>query len=507
LTKYYEDHPFRVIIFAALFFRLLAVIFSKGFGWIDDQFLVIEIAQSWVDGTDFYNWLPHKGVISDPKGFSFFYTGLHYILFKILEFFKLTDPQGKMYVVRLLHALWSLLTVFYGFKIANHFGNKKNAIKIAWLLAIFWIFPFLSVRNLVEFVCVPFLMYGTWKIIDTGNKTSFLLWLWIGVVFGLAFNIRIQSALYTTGVGIVLLYQKKWRQLFILGLGFLLPFVLLQGGIDYLVWGKPFIQMQSYIIYNMHHSHDYITGPWYNYLLFLLLALIPPVSIYLLTGTIVGSKKMLILFIPVILFLLFHSWYPNKQERFISTIIPFLMIIGVIGWNIIEDGILNPAFIKKWIRGSWVFFWIINSLLLIFVSTMYSKKARVESMSYLSKYKSNTTLIVENSVKDEQPLLPLFYLKRWTKPDIILKGDDFEKYSSQNNWGVRKIQPGFVLFYQPNHLQERVEKMKTLFPELVYETTIEPGMLDKLLHWLNPINDNQNIYIYRNRAVIKDSIN
>jgi hypothetical protein len=37
------------------------------------------------------------------------------------------------------------------------------------------------------------------------------------------------------------------------------------------------------------------------------------------------------------------------------------------------------------------------------------------------------------------------------------------------------------------------------FPGYVYETTISPGMIDRLLFWLNPVNENQNAYIYRNK--------
>jgi hypothetical protein len=59
-----------------------------------------------------------------------------------------------------------------------------------------------------------------------------------------------------------------------------------------------------------------------------------------------------------------------------------------------------------------------------------------------------------------------------------------------------------VLFFQPDNIDERVNQMKTVLPHLVFETMIKPGKADKVLHWLNPINDNQNIYIYRNEAVI-----
>ena len=55
IKNYFNTHPLRFAIFAGLVFRLFAVVFSKGFGFFDDHFLVLEAAQSWVDGTD-YNY-------------------------------------------------------------------------------------------------------------------------------------------------------------------------------------------------------------------------------------------------------------------------------------------------------------------------------------------------------------------------------------------------------------------------------------------------------------------
>ncbi len=41
--------------------------------------------------------------------------------------------------------------------------------------------------------------------------------------------------------------------------------------------------------------------------------------------------------------------------------------------------------------------------------------------------------------------------------------------------------------------------MKSVYPEIEFETIIEPGFMDRVMYWLNPINDNQNIFIYRNK--------
>ena len=504
LKKYYNQNPLRVILLAALFFRMLAVVFSKGFGWIDDQFLIIEIAQSWVDGSDYYGWLPSADGTNEPKAFSFFYVGLHYLLFSFLEWIQIFDPQGKMYVVRFLHALWSLLIVFFGYKITLKLSDRKTANLAGWLLALLWFFPFLSVRNLVEYVSIPLLMWGTYLIVHSSKKTNWTVWIWIGILFGLAFNIRIQTLLFSGGIGLVLLFSKRWKEAAFIAFGTIGIVAIIQGGIDYFVWSEPFIQLKAYVLYNMQHSADYTSGPWYVYLLFLLGILIPPVSIFIFWGWLRSWKKLLILFVPTLLFLLFHSYYPNKQERFVITIVPFLIIAGTIGWQQILIKYKSNKGLLKLDKYSWYFFWTINLIALLPVTLMYSKKARVEAMEHLSQYPELEYFIIEDVNKNVLRFPPLFYLEKWVPYDAMMERDKYSNFSKMKDWKQISNQPGFVLFFQPDNIDQRVEKMKIIFPQLVFDEMIEPGKADKVLHWLNPINDNQNIYIYRNEAVISN---
>ncbi len=506
IQTYYSDHPLRTILLAGLFFRLLAVIFSKGFGWIDDQFLIVEIAQSWVDGTDYYRWLPDAQGVNEPKGFSFFYIGLHYLIFKFFAFVNFTDAQGKMYIIRFLHALWSLLIISSGYKIAKKLGNSQSAKLTGWLLALLWLFPFLSVRNLVEYVSIPLLIFALYKIINPSNKSFMWHWLWIGILFGIAFNIRYQTLLFTGGVGLVLLFQKKWKETFFVATGIIITILVLQGVIDYLVWDQPFIQLQGYVNYNIHHANEYLTAPWYFYVLVILGLLIPPVSFYLAIGFFKGWKRTAFFFIPTLIFLIFHSIFPNKQERFIITIMPFIIIGGVLGWHQIITHLEKHPRLKLLHHGSWVFFWVINLMLLLPISTMYSKKARVEAMVYLSQYEDLSYFIIDDVNKTSLRPPPMYYLDNWVYYDPIMKNTNLDQFKSAKKWNHPENQPGFILFMESENIESRVAFMHSVFPDLEFETLIEPGMMDRVLHWLNPINDNQNIFIYRNSTIYPNKL-
>ena len=267
ITKEWNENPLRLIILLAILSRIVAVIFSKGFGWFDDHFLIIESSQSWVDGFDYNKWLPSSGN-EIPTGHNLFYAGIHYVIFKGFAYLGFNDPQAKMYIIRLLHAALSIVTVVLGYRIAFKQGGLKAARLAGLLLAVLWLFPFLSVRNLIEFTCVPFLVWGSWILMNNDKyRYSTINGLIAGLVLGLAFCMRFQSLIYIGGIGLALLLLGRWKAAFMTGIGILITAFVCLGSIDIYLWGYPFAELIEYVRYNIYHSGEYIIGPWYQYLL------------------------------------------------------------------------------------------------------------------------------------------------------------------------------------------------------------------------------------------------
>jgi hypothetical protein len=505
LAEQWEQHPLRLIIILAVVFRLIAVFFSRGFGWFDDHFLIIEAAQSWVDGHDYNNWLPWSEGNKGPGGHNLFYSGLHYLLFKFFDYIGFTDPQGKMLVVRLLHAALSLAVVVIGYKLALRLGNRRTAAIAGLLLAIFWIFPFISVRNLIEFTCVPFLLWGTAILMHEGSRRRTLLNGFLaGLVLGIAFSMRFQSLVYIGGIGLGLIILGRWKEALGTGIGVVVTAFLLLATIDMYIWGYPFAELIEYVHYNMHNYAEYTVGPWYQYILVLLLLLIPPVSIFLLYGFFHAFaknwKKYLLIFFPVILFLVFHSYYPNKQERFIIPVIPFIIIAGTVGWMQFRERSAFWSKHKKLNHIAWTFFWVLNTILLLGITGTYSKRARVESMSYLSRYQGIDHIVVENSNREHINLMPMYYLGQWVgyvEINNTRSAEDVAAWYASDD--LRK--PDFIIIQGDKNFKERRDAVREAFPGFEFEVKITPGMIDRVLFWLNPVNENQNWYIYRNTGL------
>lgn len=498
VRRQWDQHPLSLILLGAGFFRLLAVLFSKGYGMHDDHFLVIEAAQSWVDGRDYNYWIPSLSPqVTEPTGHSLLYPGLHYFLFRLLEGVGMFDPQAKMYVVRLLHALLSMTIVVMGYRLADRLQGKGAAKIAGLLLGMLFFMPMMSVRNLAEFVCIPALLYASVIAVREEHDQRWKPLLLAGLLLGLACSVRFQTIVFSGGMGLALLILRRWRQAFALGAGFVGSLVLVQMVTDMIIWGTPFMELMAYIRYNIDNAETYGVQRWYNYILLLSGILIPPVSLFLLFGYLRSWRKHLLLFLPAFAFLLFHSSFPNKQERFILPAIPFVIILGSIGWSAFHAGSKFWMRNTRLYRGIWIFFWSVNLAPLLFVSTTYSHRSRVEAMVYLSRKADFRELIVEETNHDYTTQPPLFYLRHWTSPLELHSGITMDTLKARMAARIPAHRPNYVVFNQEDDIDARVAAFKREFPGLTYETTIYPSFVDEVMHWLNHHNANFSAYVYR----------
>ncbi len=497
IQNYWQKKPLSFLLITGFFVRLIGVIFSKGYGMFDDHFLVVEPAQSWIEGVNCMGWLPHASH-NTPQGHGWVFPGFHYLVFQFFEFLNITDPQVKMFFIRLILASYSLLTVYYGFKITQKLSPHENDARLVGLLLTFlFFFPVFSVRSLVEMGTIPLVLASIYFLIKNQNsKTDFFI---AGLLSGLSITIRFQSGLFPVGIGLVMLYRKQWFPFLLYFIGNVITFSAVHGTIDWHFWGYPFAEIKGYIDYNVTHRNDYITLPWYNFLLVLAGFLIPPISIFLLLGFFQSWKKYALLFVPSFLFLVFHSYFPNKQERFILPMIPFVIILGTIVWN--EKVRLNqiPAWIQKHYAKFWAFFWIVNTLATLFLLPAYMKKTRVEAMYYLYHQPGEKRFLIENSFEDACGYLPMFYADEWDEKCeqfCVTASTDWNSLCQYFKDKTHKS-PNYIIFMEETKLQERIKKIQSCYPNIELVQTLYPSYLDQFIRWLNPINKNYTAFIYK----------
>jgi len=520
LKYYWNNKPLKTILVLAFVVRLIAVIFSQGYAFHDDHFLVVEAAQCWVEDQDWNNWMPKVQELRYPdedpipQGHSLFYPGVHYVLFSVMDFVGLHNPKAKMFLIRLLHALLSLIIVSLGYKITKHYTNEKYAKQAGLFLALLWFMPFMSVRNLVEYVSIPVLMLGLYQLIKAEGKTNLSkVYFFAGLLLGVAFSIRFQTLVIAGGAGLVLLFRKQWKETFLFGTGVLLAIAIIQGGIDLLVWKRPFAEFTEYVLYNLEHKSAYGHNLWYMYTTVLGGMILPPLGIFLFIGWFLTFKKYPLLFWPSFLFFMFHNYFPNKQERFIIPIIALFVIAGVIGWWSFMDKS------KFWNKNKWIFkyslvlFWILNFIALPIFSTTYSKQSRCEVMNYLGQQEDAKTILVEETIRSSTTMLPVFYagkdLHFYTfdndTANVVMKNTEVGEYPGhiaklhtinaikEKQWPT----PQYIIFINEKSIEGRVSSMKEYFPNMKLAETIYPSYIDMLMRKITPSNNNQLMFVYR----------
>ena len=490
-----RDRPLAALTVIAVLPRLLAAIFSQGYFAHDDHFLIIEAAGSWVQAPEYSSWLPWNQVgVPHPSGHSMVYVGLHFLLFSVLDGIGITDPKSVMIVVRLFHAFFSLIVVRVGYRIALQLGGTAIAWRTGLFLALFYFMPFLAVRNLVEVVCIPFLMLGSWWLLKDEARSirSILI---AGIWIGLAINIRFQTIFFAAGPGLVLLLMRRWIPAVTYGLGVALPLVVLQGGIDLFLWGRPFAELAEYVLYNMANTTTYFDQPWYNYLLLLLGIFIPFFSVAVFFGFFRRTTP-LVIWLPVLLFLAIHSYFPNKQERFLLPIVPLFFVIGYVAW---EQWRLSSSWWSKhsglW-RGVLGFTWTVNIMALLLITFSSSKRSRVEALYGLRGQPDVRGLVIEDTFKGTAPMAPLFYAGIWDRP-IQPYTDSTLALAEVLAAYPEPVRPNIVLFIGEESLTERMARIEKTMGPLTVLYRAEPGALDRLVHWLNPVNRNESITVAR----------
>ena len=483
----WKTQPIVVIAVVAIATRLLAVVFAGGYGYHDDHFLVIEPAQGWVEGQDVNNWLIDRYEES-TSGRSLLYPGVHYLLFAGLEAIGIASPAVKMALARLILAAYSLLIVVYGYRLVRLVASPSQANFVGLLLATYWMLPQISVRNLVEVAPIPLMLIASyWVVQHTRKLKPITVLFWAGILFGFCFSLRYQTLFFSGGIGLGYLLLRQWKATLWLVLGTLLPIVLIHGVGDWLATGLPFGKVWYYIEYNILYSNAYSTEPWYTYLLILAGVFIPPVSLFLLFGFAISYRVNFPVWLGVLLFLMFHSLFPNKQERFIFTIIPHLLVFGYLGWQQFLTRSPRWQSYRLFRRGSWVFFWVINLIMVVIYSTYYNKQARIEGMQYLAKQGDTQALLMVDLQRNNVKPPPLFYLEKRVPVYDLHQDSDWQVMRDSL---YRLPQPAFpnyavVMQKQGQDISDTPEQLKALFAEVDYEATFTMSTVDRVRNRLN----------------------
>jgi hypothetical protein len=311
----------------------------------------------------------------------------------------------------------------------------------------------------------------------------------------------LQTIFISGGIGLFLLFQKgQLLNAFKFGIACILFYFLTQGVFDYLHYGNPFASTLAYFQFNTNPINIGVQpqGPWYQYIGTVAGVLFIFPFVLLVWGYLVSvklSKTLAMFFVASVLFFAFHSYYSNKQERFILPFVPYLLILGVIGFQNYYEKNIDKGWLRKATKFVLVWFLVLNTAGLLVVTFTYSKRSRVEAMSYLKKKNDVENLILEY---DRSPsMLPLYYLGKHLNYFMLPPEKSISTLKNEIDTSSN-TKPNYVVMVDNSNLKQRLQRLHQLYPNIKPEAVIEPGVVDKIVYRLNPKhNPNETLYIYK----------
>lgn len=307
-------HPLSLILLVAIIVKVLAVIFTDG-------------------------WL----------------TGINFNYYHIPSWW-MANPW-IVYISRLALGAFSLLIITIAYRITKIIADKTTALEIATFGALLWGVPFVTVHPFSGVVALPFILYGTLLIIKQHNlldsndiekfhRTSFII---AGFCLGLGFAVYYGSLIYYIGILLTLFILKNWKGALMTLIGYVVAVGITQTLVDLVIYHKPFVAITRFFS-DYSSNFDWVLGLEYNIdmvIMFLLIALVPPMSVMLIFGFFRVFRKYLLLVLPTLLTLLYAIFSLHDLDILLLTV-PTYFIAGFVGWK---------EFYKKshfWDRNYWL---------------------------------------------------------------------------------------------------------------------------------------------------------
>ncbi len=322
---------FYLSAFTSLVFFLISAWTSTIYLHPDEHYQIVEFA-SYKMGITQLTQLPWE---YEAHIRSAFQPTMCYVLFKTFNALHIYDHYDHLLILKILTALFSLFAIGI-FCLAN-LNSIAEKFRKYYIVAsfLFW-YPYLyAVHFSSEAWSGDIILIGVSALLlfYQRNKPDRKNWIFagIGVLMGLAFLCRYQTAIMTVGliVWLASIRKENFRAIFSLLIGgaLVLVFGIL---IDRWFYGAWVYTPWGYVDSAFIHKHsDFGGSPFYMYLLWMFITLSPPIGMLAIIAFVLlffKQTKSIYTFI-LLPFILLHFFIAHKEFRFFFPIMNFVPIV------------------------------------------------------------------------------------------------------------------------------------------------------------------------------------
>jgi len=388
-----EKHWF----FFAFLIYLVAAWFSVGHYHDDEYYQVLDFA-AYKLGLEVQNtvmWEYEEGIRSGLQPF------IAYVVAKGLTVFSVTSPFIWAFYLRLISLIISFASIFLFFQVVKkEINTDRIKTWVIFFLLFSWILIFLNVRFSSEGWATSLFIFA-YALYFYQSSVEIKKYFFIGILLGLAFLSRYQIGLFIFGFGLWLLFlsNEKISNLWLIILGLI---VSLSAGvlIDYWLYGKLTFSFWNYFEWHiLKGSIDNIVEPWWFYVYYSMVQLIPPITLFvplviIIFWALFPRHSITWVTIP---FIAFHHYFGHKEMRYLFPVIPFLPIMfAMITEDILKRfEFLNKDFLKRICLFIIYISIFINIILVLLTITLpASKEVSLWQNCFSKKIPSNSVLLV-----------------------------------------------------------------------------------------------------------------
>jgi hypothetical protein len=480
LRRAFDDHPLGTVVILGAALRLVTAIFSQGFLAVDDHHVLIDAAERLARGQGL-EVAHHRSIL---------YPGVVALVMRLLEALGDSAPNHQMLVIRLLQAAFSLLDIYFVYRILERIASQRAAVLGGLLVATCLVLPITSVHQFEETVCQVPLLAAVWWVLraETGGRSATFAAL-SGLALGFALVLRFPLLPFAAPFALMVLSRPTlgWRRApFVLGL---VAVLTLQGFSNHLINHEWWYSFRSYYGPLVHWppgvlapQGSYPRGEPWTYVAALVGIFIPPFSFLLLAAAARGGARCPLLGFPTLTFLLAISMIANRQERFLLPVLPIIILLAALGFHGVETWFAQRSWAPAY-RALWRYYWVVNSVLVVGAALVYGKKDRVAPLVFVQGRHDATGVVVAQYTYGFP--VPAFYLGQ-PRPPLFVFED--KARVAQDAQAVRSVTPpaNYLILYSDSVEVDEALLERALGARLRPDAVIGPSLGDELAHLVNP---------------------
>ncbi|MCB0368428.1 MAG: hypothetical protein KDD45_03065 [Bdellovibrionales bacterium] len=244
----------------------------------------------------------------------------------------ITHPYEQYHFTIVFLTLISILIYLFCFHLFRKYKNwlyeDDDKIFIG-LMTFYFASSFALTRPMFEALGAPWLLLSCALFLKYQNTKSNISLILSTLAVSMGFILRQQTGIGALTIPILLLYSKDFKGLWIASITGLVAFVI-SGIPDVFLRGKFHQSLIAVTTYNMEHGHEYGNSSVFYYpIMLFIMGFIPfyfskKITASFIKNNLVKQKFSLIF---VILFVALHSYFPQKFERFLISIIPLILVL------------------------------------------------------------------------------------------------------------------------------------------------------------------------------------